>query len=211
MADDGGASSNAEEFAEQLRERIEAYRKDLEGKVFGALTLVESSILQNLRSNSGLHVRTGALLNSIGASKRVYRDADGNVVGEIGSQGIPYARIHEFGGTIVPKNARALTIPTEENRRPDGLPKYTIDDLKRSGIPIFVAKGTLFAVFQRTRRTKGGMMGVGGMGQITPMFLLRSSVNIPARPYLRPAIAANEKKIIEEFGLFITAAFPSST
>lgn len=107
------AEDNGKEVADTLRAQLQAYRKDLKRQLFRALTILEAEILQNLRGKSGLKVRSGALLNSIGASKKVNDDGDGSFSGQIGSQGVPYARIHEFGGTtrphvIMPRNKKAL-------------------------------------------------------------------------------------------------------
>lgn len=97
----------------ELEASLQVYGKGLALQVFRALTLLEAEILQNLRSRSGLHVRSGALINSVAASKKITNDGHGNVTGEIGSVGVPYARIHEFGGTtrphvIRPRNASVL-------------------------------------------------------------------------------------------------------
>lgn len=105
--------SNAAELRKQLEADLRNYQKGLKLQVFRALTILEAEILQNIRSKSGLHVRSGALLNSIGASKKVTVESDGSVTGQIGPQGIAYAAIHEFGGTtrphrIEPRNARVL-------------------------------------------------------------------------------------------------------
>lgn len=107
------SDNNSKQLRDELEASLAVYQKNLQFQVFRALTILEAEILQNIRSKSGLRVRSGSLLNSIGASKRVYEDQAGNVVGEIGPQGIPYARIHEFGGTtrphiIKPRNASVL-------------------------------------------------------------------------------------------------------
>ncbi len=102
---DSGVDHNGREVVGGLMSDLEAYKARLSLTIFRALTLIEAKILENLRGKSGLHVRSGALLNSIGASKRVFEDA-GYIVGEIGSQGVPYARIHEFGGTTKPHEIR---------------------------------------------------------------------------------------------------------
>lgn len=53
-------------------------------------------------------VDQGALINSI--RYNVSMESDGGTV-TVSSDGVKYAAIHEFGGEITPKNARALTIP----------------------------------------------------------------------------------------------------
>lgn len=159
-------SSNASEVVEGLRSSLDEYQKNLEYTLFRALSLLEAEIVQNIRVNSGLHVRTGALLNSVPASKNVYDVGGGTLVGEIGPQGIPYAAIQEFGGrtsphVIRPRVAEALH---------------------------FVMNGK--DVFARSVNHPGS--------------------NIPARPYLRPALAATQDKIVQEFGLFLRASFPQA-
>lgn len=156
-------SSNAAEVIEGIKQSLEDYQKNVEFTMFRAISLLEAEILENLRSRSGLHVRSGALLNSIGASKRVFRGEHGDVLGEIGTQGIPYAAAHEFGvitrpHDIRPRNAKALAFMFGGNQ-----------------------------TFAKVVHHPGS--------------------KIPARPYLRPALAATQDKIIAEFGLFLKASF----
>lgn len=157
-------SSNAEEIVKELQDEIERSQKALEFQIFRALTLIEAEILQNLRSRSGLHVRSGALLNSVSASKKVYRDGNDYVVGEIGTQGVPYARIHEFGG----KTAPHVIVP----------------------------------------RVRKALSFIMGGNKVVVKSVNHPGSTIPARPYLRPALAATQDKIVKEFGLFLKASFP---
>lgn len=104
-------SSNAADTAAELKTSLEIYQKEMEYTVFRAVSFLETQITVWLRDKSGLQMRSNALMNSI--YKDVKRDQSGNVYGEVGSAGIPYAKIHEFGGTtkphdIVPRNAKAL-------------------------------------------------------------------------------------------------------
>ncbi len=181
--------------AQELRQDLKEWRAHLKQKVFDALTVLEAQIIENIRSNAGLKVMSGRLLNSIGRSKKVREEGSGVFIGEIGPKGVPYAAIHEFGGTIVPTKAQALTIPTYENTRKDGNPKRSVAELF-SKHNAFIANGMIFA-----KRGKG----VGA--QIEPMFLLKKSVTIPARPYMQPAIAQTREQIIQNFGLFLAASF----
>ncbi len=192
-------TDDSERALEEFTNGFEQYKKKLKSQVFRALTLLEAEILQNIRKGAGLHVRTGTLLNSIGASKKVVEDSNGFIYGEIGPEGVPYAAIHEFGGTIVPKNAKALAIPTRENQRPDGLPKITTQDLKNGLVPSFVNKGIIFGIFG----------GKGKTAEAMALFILKSSVTIPARPYLSTAVAKKKEEIYKEFGLLLDVAFPS--
>lgn len=200
MADNNkptSASTNADEVAEEIRAQLKAMQKSISQQMRRALTTLEAEIVQNVRSKSGLHVRTGALLNSIGGSKKVTVNSDGSVTGQIGSVGIPYAAIHEFGGTVKAVNKQYLAIPTEENRRNDGSPIVTTDALRamqKLGLS-FIDKGVIFQKTSKEDQTP------------IAMFILKKSVDIPARPYLRPALAAKQDQILKDFGIFLAAAF----
>lgn len=97
---------------------------------------------------------------------------------EMGSFGIPYARIHEFGGTITPVTKQWLTIPTEQfkNQRARDLPNL-----------FFVQKSASKAMlFQKS-----------GDGPPVLAFNLRKRVEIKAKPYLAPAIQTQRDRAIE--------------
>lgn len=188
-------TTDAQETIDGLTYSISQYKQLLSLQVFRALTVVEAAIKNQLRGPSGLRRRTGRLMNTWGENKKIIESGN-SVTGELSSAGVPYAAIHEYGGTITAKG-KALTIPTEENRRPDGSPKITIREL---------FGGLRSKVFT----TKGGvvMLAPGGKGsKLTPMFIFKKSVTIPARPYIRPALAASQETIIKNFGLFLSAAF----
>jgi len=84
---------------------------------------------------------------------------------------LEYAAIHEFGGVIKPKNAKFLAIPVSSAAKIAVSPNNYPDKLR------FVP------------RPFGGMM-VDREGEVH--FILRTSVTIPAHPYLRPALDENE-------------------
>lgn len=154
-------TSNAQQIVDELSDDINAYRQELQFTLFRALSFVEASVIDNLRGASGLHVRSGSLLNSIYKTPITYER--NTLSGGIGSAGIPYAAIHEFGGItkahdIFPRAGKAL--------------KFQMGGKN---------------VFAKSVHHPGS--------------------NIPARPYLGPALESNRQKIIEEFGLFIQASF----
>lgn len=187
-------NSNAKELAEELEDNVKQYKKDLKFQVFRAMSLLEAEVKQQIRTKAGLHVRTGALLNSVTSS--VSESLDGLIVGEVKSSGVPYAKIQETGGTIFPKNKQYLAIPIGDNRRGDGLPKITTKDLLAMGKgKSFIAKGIIFL--------KEG-------NSIRALFALKKSVTIPARPYFSTALAAKREQILKDFGLFLTMSFGDS-
>lgn len=62
--------------------------------------------------------QTGVLEGGIDIADYAEPEADG-VAGTWGVRDVAYARIHELGGTIVPRNAKALVIP-----QPDGSVRF---------------------------------------------------------------------------------------
>lgn len=178
---------NSNDVAKELEKETDVFSKRLSFQVFRALSLLEMEIKNNIRKGAGLHVRSGALLNSV--KKEMFETSGGVIYGEVGPEGIPYAAIHEFGGTVVPKNKQFLAIPSDLNRRPDGQPRFTTSDLMGRS---FIKNGTIFL--------KEGK-------NVLPMFFLKKSVEIPARPYLATAIASKKEEIFKEFGLFLQLSF----
>ena len=123
-----------------------------------------------------LSKRSGTLVNSIIASVRVNGDTFATIQGSIGSDA-PYAGIQEFGGTIVPKNAKYLTVPLAAALDGSGVPIYP---QARDWPNTFVAKskaGNLI-IFQK-RGTS-----------IVPLYVLKSSVTIPPRLGMKKTLDA---------------------
>ena len=95
---------------------------------------------------------------------------------------VPYAAIHEEGGTIKPKKGQWLTIPFK------GV-KGKARDFKNT---FFIRKSNTKAfIFQNLGKTKTGKQRRRGGGTFKPLFTLVKKVEIPKRPYLRPAILRN--------------------
>lgn len=111
---------------------------------------------------------------------------------------IPGARIHELGGVIKPVKAKALTIPFPG-----------VKGFARDFENTFIAKGIIFQRLGKTktgrRRRRTTQFGFkvgkfkfkGGLQPIRPLFILKKSVTIPARPYLRPALEATIPEIVK--------------
>jgi phage gpG-like protein len=84
----------------------------------------------------------------------------------------PGARLHQEGGVIVPKRAKALTIPlTKEAVRAGGARHFPR--------PLFVLSGKDGSGALAERPDKGK-----ARGKLVVHYLLRKSVTVPARPYL---------------------------
>lgn len=129
---------------------------------------------------------TGRLLNAIYSGFTPFRPGQSLPRGFIGTRGIPYGRIHEFGGTITPKTARHLWIK-QWGGRADKYRRMT----PREFIQAKEQDPDRFAILTSKR---GGMIAAelekrrNRPSNITALFVLKDKVTIPARPYLIPAI-----------------------
>lgn len=115
-----------------------------------------------------LSMRSGNLISAIKKSVHVDGDTLESLRGNIGTPGIVYGRIQEFGGTIVPKNTKYLAIPLPDALDGNGLP---LKASPRMWDHTFVAKskaGNLL-IFQRQGKN------------IVPLYVLKSKVYIPPR------------------------------
>jgi phage gpG-like protein len=101
---------NIKEVVGKLDNQADVIQKQTAVEMWRAMSILEVAIKQNIRVRSGLKVRTGSLLNSI--QKHIVEKGN-TITGTIGPENVPYAAIHEFGGTIParrvePRNAKAL-------------------------------------------------------------------------------------------------------
>lgn len=125
-----------------------------------------------------LRTRTGDLRKSFNM-EQVQRDGD---VGIVIYTRLPYAKLHEYGGTIVPKTARYLTIPVGMARTRAGVKKGSA----RQWSDTFVGQtaGGHLAIFRKTKRMK----------QAKILYLLRRRVRIEPRLGLLKRWAQDDKK-----------------
>jgi uncharacterized membrane protein YgcG len=142
--------------------------------------------VNHARRNHAWKDDTGNLTRGINVVQFAAPDAKG-VSGTWGVQDVEYALIQELGGVIEPKNTKYLAIPMTPLARNAGSPRNLtglafVQSLK--GQPMLVDENS---------------------GEVH--YLLRLSVTIPARPYLRPAadvtypqLAANIAKAWDKLG-----------
>lgn len=121
--------------------------------------------------------RTGMLMNSISNSKTV-EETQGQIIGTIGPVGVVYAAIHEFGGTTRPHIIR---------------PRY------KKALRWVSSQGSFTSL--KTKRLRTNTIHTYAKEVKHP------GSKIPARPYLRPALLKSREKIMERFGLLLTATF----
>lgn len=122
-------------------------------------------------NNTPGYVRSGGLMNAI------YRGFDRDKgVGFLGVQS-PYGRIQEEGGEVRPVNARHLWVKNWLNV-PSEIRRMT----PREWMAAHKADPRHYPFLRR-------LAAYSGDGKkITPMFRLADKVEIPARPYIRPAV-----------------------
>ncbi len=139
---------------------------------YGLLDL-DPKVQQNL-AGTILNRRTG----NLAARTRV---TQATVTGQkvsisIQTNGIPYGLIHETGGTIVPKTKQFLTIPLPGALTPSGVLRKSAGELQDNPSP-----------FDTTFIHDGTIIGDRN-GRLTPLFILRKKVEIPARRWASSAV-----------------------
>lgn len=137
---------------------------------------------------------SGRLLNAIYSGFTPFSAGQSLPVGFVGTRGIPYGRIHEYGGRIVPKNAKHLWVKQwggDANKFRRMTPREFIAAKQKepSRFRIFRSKaGNLIAAFQLIKNK------ASQKARITPLFILKNQVTIPERSYIREGIALALKK-----------------
>ena len=122
-------------------------------------------------------VRTGRLRASYAAQVTQGRGFTDLVMGPLnaGADVLKYERIHEFGGTITAKSAKMLASPLAAAKTAAGVARGGPRDF--SGTFIARSKAGNLLIFGRASRGETP----------TPLFVLKHSVTIPARPALMPS------------------------
>ena len=149
-----------------------------------------------------LRVRTGRLSQSIAGKIEPGSSSDAvkltlSAGGRVAAGGdVKYAATHEFGATITPKNAKMLRIPFP------GGPALTGAGVDRFATPLRATGAGIFAI-QKTAGGKLVLVNTAAKGKSAgrPWYILKQSVKIPARPFLRPAfdeVAATIPAVIEK-------------
>lgn len=130
--------------------------------------LLQSHIAEKKLSGQILKVDSGMLRSGL---RPVLAQRKGPMISAGITTNVRYWRIHELGGIIRPKRAKALTIPFPgvKGRARD------FDDT-------FIAKGVIF------QKSESGPI---------PLFSLKKEVRIPRRPYLQPSLRETEDRFFQ--------------
>ena len=112
-SDDFKITLNTKEFDEAVDVMVSKFPSELRNIVFSGAVVLEGEIIENL-NNKILGVRLGRLKASVRAFEPSITGGD-IVKAQIfaGGQRVKYARIHEYGGIIRPRNAQYLHFKTD--------------------------------------------------------------------------------------------------
>jgi phage gpG-like protein len=174
---------------ERVINNMRTFRNDLKGENMAIMADVCIYLMNYIQTNklSGqvLKRRTGRL---VGAMNYAVRDEAGNVVGRVGNSAI-YAHIHEFGKTITAKNSKYLTIPLPAAMTPAGVLRKPARQWENT----FVSSGIIW------QRKEKGQRSI-------PLFVLKKSVTIPARPYFSTGLKETQPEIFKLIGHAVDTA-----
>lgn len=129
-------------------------------------------------------VRTGRLRSSIASSVEAAGESLSLVLraGGVGTdKDVKYARLQELGGTVRPIKGKYLAIPVGPAKTAAGVSRYA----SPRDVP-----GLVFVQSLKGQPLLVQLTGKGGKAKVTVWYVLRRSVTVRARPYLKPAIDA---------------------
>ena len=139
---------------------------------------------------------SGRLLNSIYSGFDKLNASQSLPKGFVGTRGIPYGRIHELGGEIVPKKAKFLWMKDHTSRKFRRItPREFISRMKKDDrFQLRMGQKGGVAVYLKGRRKKKKNMSVS---DFQVLFRLTKKVRMPKRPFLQPAAdkAAREYEV----------------
>ena len=142
-------------------------------------------VSRNMLSGQRLNRRTGTLARSILGRSELVKGVPGMRIGVFRGPALAYAGIHEEGGTIVPKKAKALAIPMG--------PSLTAAGVEKFGGPREYPGALKFVPFRSSGVAIGGLfdaasMGPNGLDGAILVYLLVTKVRIKAKHYLRDGV-----------------------
>lgn len=129
-----------------------------------------------------LSSRSGALVKSIVDSVNVEGEGLATIRGSIG--GNRYARIQEYGGTVVPKKAKYLAIPLPAALDSRGVP-IKLSPRQWDNTFISKSKAGNLIIFRREGK------------KVTPLYVLKDKVYIPPRLGLRDTIKSGMPLLVD--------------
>lgn len=115
-----------------------------------------SDVVTKTLQDMALHDRSGNMRKQLKRGVRVYGSGTvDSVRGAVVAD--PYVSLHEYGGKVKPKGAKALTVPLRAALRPDGTPKRRrAGSWKPFGTYIWKSKetGNAYIVYNRKNKSR---------------------------------------------------------
>lgn len=157
---------------EELFAKFQALTEEMQGESLIAAAQAGATVIVDAAKEN---IKGEGLIRTRNLSRSIHSEVDASSATSasvnIGTN-VEYAAIHEFGGTVTAKNGKYLAIPVGSYK---GSPRDH-DDL----VPV---------------KTKGGSLVLMDRSG-TVQYVLKASVQIPAQPYLRPAMDENQERTI---------------
>lgn len=140
--------------------------------------------------------KTGNLANAIFEGfevKKLFAEGFVGVRSKKGNEGTrPYGRIHEYGGQIKPVKAKWLWIPTFGPKSGGELSRWR--NMTPSEFVRMMETGDAFLKAHRTGSGWVALVSTGLGTNVVPLFNLVAEANMPARPYVTPAVEQEYEK-----------------
>lgn len=155
---------------------------------------VDAEIVQSFNEGDPLKRRTGQMSRTLSFTK--IRKAGKGYKFTLKSP-LPYASIHEFGGTIRPVTKQWLTVPLKDAMTPAGVTRRSATEWPDSFIEKSRRSGSVI-LFQRK-----------GDDDVIPLFVLVKKVEIPPRRWLSGAIDKTSETLGEAITRFIEESMQS--
>jgi phage gpG-like protein len=172
-------SDTSSGLTERLAEVQRILRVGLKKEITRAALLGERAA-KLLLTGQSLNVRSGRLRGSV-RSEVTDDGSDGwslALRAGGGAKDVKYANIHEKGGIIRPVKGKYLAIPLPIARTASGVSRYP----SPRNVPVPLA-------FAQSLKGQPLLVESKGKNAGRPWYVLRTSVRMPARPYLAPALA----------------------
>lgn len=195
---------NAQDVTARLSRIPVTMRERVKVALVTAGATVQRATAANIGPGQVVGVRTGTMQRSLFTSG-VTETGDGTEI-HVGYDlsKAPYARMQEMGGTVYPRNAAHLTIPLPAMLTANGVARGTARDVIASPqafgyASTFTRNDVIFGVLGKTstgRTRTRTMKDTGEVRTSVPLFALKSSVELKARPALRDGLASSRDVIL---------------
>lgn len=186
---------------------VEGHARAIMEMTLTAERIAKQNVAKNFGDRSQRKL-SGRLLNSIYSGFDVQPGlATGNFLptGFVGTQGTPYGRIHELGGKIEPKDAEHLWVKNSWDADAWKINKRMSPS---DWFKLFKSKQEPDYEFRFAFKPNGKVWaaGVDDDGEFIPLFYLKDEVDIPARPFITPAVTEATEDYAKVVGKHIRAA-----